>query len=403
MAQIELSQDQEKIREAIVEFAKSDKELLTIGGFAGTGKTTVVSESIRSLGPDRPEMAFCAFSGKAASVLRGKLLNAGVLRETDYCGTIHGLIYALTRSKLKGEISKVQIEEEGKRTPIKEKMEMDLAFQKSGLLKKGTLVVMDEASMTGEDIFMDLMETGARVIAVGDHGQLPPVKASNYLMKDPMIKLEKIHRQAEGDPIIRVSRMAREDGKIPVGEYGDLVRKVRRTGDMGWSSPIQKDWMMLCGRNTTRVFWNNELRRRFGFTEHDVMVGERVICLKNNRDFDIFNGMLGKVTAVSPDGSHWYKMAVQMDGGVQFAGSCLKHQFGSQSTCYSYPPGALDEFAVGNLFDWGWCVTVHKSQGSEWDSVCVIEERFMPSNEDWCRWLYTAVTRAKKELLVVGS
>ena len=401
---MQLSPDQEKVRDAIVAFARSNDPLLTVGGYAGCGKTTVTAESVKALGPERPPIAFCAFSGKAASVLKSKLLAAGVLRESDYCGTIHSLIYNLSRSKLKTQMKQTMATEtHAERTPVAERLEMDLEFVNKDTSGRYAFIVLDEASMVSEDIFSDMSATGARILAVGDHGQLPPVRATNYLMANPMVRLERIHRQAEGDPIIQVSRLAREDGRIPVGVYGEGVEKVRRTGDTAYADHVERDWMMLCGRNATRVWWNEALRKRYGFSGHDVMPGERVICLKNNRDIEIFNGMLGVVRAIEPAGAHWYEVSVEMELGPVFRGHVLKHQFGSQSTLYSYPPAALGEFDVGDLFDWGWCVTTHKSQGSEWDSVCVIEERFMPSNEDWCRWLYTAVTRSRKRLLVVGS
>lgn len=401
---IELSPDQVKVKDAIVDFARNGADLLTVGGYAGTGKSTVVAEAIREMGADRPPIAFCALSGKAASVIQSKLVAAGVLREDDYCGTIHGLIYQLFDSKLKSQMQLARTEDgDDTRKPITAKMEMELQFSQKGLEKKYGLIVVDEASMMSEEILIDMQNTGLKILAVGDHGQLPPVKATNYLMKDPMVRLEKIHRQAENDPIVMVSRMAREDGKIPIGRYGDLVEKVRKTGDGSYMDPVGRDWMVLCGRNATRVYWNNQLRHKFGFKDHDVMIGERVICLKNNKELKIFNGMLGKVSTIFPSGQHWYNLSAEMETGPVFYGEVLKHQFGSQSTCFSYPPAGLGEMQVGDLFDWGWCITVHKSQGSEWDQVCVIEERFTPSDEDWRRWLYTAVTRAKKRLLVVGS
>ena len=404
MPEITLSPDQEKVREAIVAFADSSDHLLTVGGYAGTGKTTVVAESIRALGQNRPPLAFCAFSGKAASVMQAKLTAAGVLRPSDYCGTIHGLIYNLLNSKLKTQMKQtMESEVLAARTPVTERMEMDLQFTQKGNKFKNGFVVLDEASMVSEDIFADMTATGARILAVGDHGQLPPVRATNYLMQNPMVRLEKIHRQAEGDPIIAMSRLAREDGKIPIGVYGDGVEKVRRTGDCEYADRVTRDWMMLCGRNATRVWWNEALRKRFGFTEHDVMAGERVICLKNNKELQIFNGMLGEVRGIQQSGAHWYNISVEMELGPIFNGQVLKHQFGSQSTLYSYPPAGINEYQIGDIFDWGWAITTHKSQGSEWDNVCVIEERFMSSNEDWCRWIYTAVTRARKQLLVVGS
>lgn len=403
---IELSPDQRRAQERILDFFEKGEDLLTFGGYAGTGKTTVVAESVRAMGPGRPPIAFCAFSAKAGAVLRSKLQAQNILRETDYCGTIHGLIYDLFAAKLK--IAKKSdhrlVVESGKRTPIKEKMEMDLAFQaKGGTERKYAYVILDEASMVGDEVFQDLAALGLPILAVGDHGQLPPVMASGGLMIDPMIRLEKIHRQAEGDPIIEVSRIAREVGRILCGEFGPGVKKIRATNDLSWTKNLNKEWMMICGRNTTRIFYNDHLRRLYGFKDHDAMVGERVVCLKNNHEKKVFNGELGIIRSLKSFADHWYLAGIEMESGEFFLGEILKHQFGSQSTCFSYPPANLSESEVGGLFNWGWCVTCHKSQGSEWDSVVVFEERTQPSHDDWKRWLYTAITRSKKQLLIVGS
>jgi len=408
--QISLSEDQEKARDAIVAHVRGQSgPLLTVAGYAGTGKTTVMSESVRSLGEARAPLAFCAYSGKAAAVMRSKLELSGSLRPGDYCGTIHGLIYNLTGAWLKqskkGKEYMAQIEKPaaGVRTPIKERLEMDMQFEATGLKAGYQAIMVDEGSMVGEEVFNDISAMGLPVVVFGDHGQLPPVKSSFNLMQHPMIRLEKIHRQAEKSPIIKMSMLAREEGRIPIGDYSDRVRKIRMSGDLSWSKALTKDWVMLCGRNATRIFWNNRLRNQYGFQSHDVETGERVICLKNNKELGIYNGMMGIVRSVMPSDDHWYKMVAEMDGGVTFAGDCLTHQFGSQSTLYEYPPAALSGNLVMDLFDWAWCITAHKSQGSEFESVCVLEERMGGSDDDWRKWLYTVVTRAKENLIVVGA
>jgi exodeoxyribonuclease-5 len=160
--------------------------------------------------------------------------------------------------------------------------------------------------------------------------------------------------------------------------------------------------MFLCGINTTRVFYNNFIRERLGFRAQDPEVGEKIICLKNNREKEIYNGMTGTLTSLTPKGDHWYDVVVDMEDGREFADWVFKHQFGSVYPIFEYEK--MPPWQIRNLFDWGYCLTVHKSQGSEAKSVVVIEERVgRMSNEDWSRWLYTAVTRAREKLLVIGS
>lgn len=418
---IELTGDQKKASDAIIEFVHNPRAgnfghpLLTLGGYAGTGKTTTVAETIKilkSMGWDRP-IAYCAFAGKAASVLKSKLDAHRLLNEMDYCGTIHSLIYtpfSRTPQAPGPQITHEDLSEVAlPRQPITERSRMDIGFnivEKSSLNHFG-LIVVDEASMLNQQVFEDLTQFNIPILAVGDHGQLPPVGDKFSLMEHCDIKLEKIHRQAEGDPIIQVSIMAREYGKIKVGAYGDNVEKIRMAGSLAWADKIKFDTMMLCGTNNTRVWWNNFLRSRYGFASEDPMKGERVICLKNNREFEIYNGMTGVIDTIGPNGEHWYHAAIRMDANFLYDGHFVfKHQFGSTYPIYKFnvPSGAeMPGWMIGDLFDWAYCMTVHKAQGSEADDVVVIEERLRGTQEDWCRWLYTAVTRAKKRLLIVGS
>jgi exodeoxyribonuclease-5 len=410
---MQLTEDQTRAVDAIHDFfQKGDRPLMTMGGYAGTGKTTVVAHAIASL-ETRPPVAFCAFSGKAASVLKSKLERASALKPGDYVGTIHGLIYKPferfkpKKADDKDEQLKFEEASEGvaKRTPIKGKQEQNIGFALNDDGFNQSIVVMDEASMCSGSVFDDLKGFGKPILAVGDHGQLPPVMGSFNLMEKPEIRLEKIHRQAEGDPIVRLSMMARQEGRIPLGEYGDGVRKIQRTGDLGFATAFTRDTMVLCGTNQTRVFWNNFLRTQIGYTSDDPEVGERVICLKNNREKEIYNGMTGVLQSIASRGRHWYEVSILMDSGLLFEEWVFKHQFGSPKTIFEFRENGEDmpPWRIGNLFDWAYCMTVHKSQGSEAEDVVVLEERISRTDDEWRRWLYTAVTRAKKKLLIVGS
>lgn len=401
---MELSADQVKVSEAIMaHIAGQSGNLLTVGGFAGCGKTSTLAETVRMV-KNRPRIAFTAFSGKAASVLKSKLERVGALAPGDYVGTIHGLIYTplhgnggggvLTESDI--EVDKAPVE----RKPITGDVQQKMAFKLVDSIDQ-KIIVVDEASMLNEEIFIDLQSFGHPIIAIGDHGQLPPVMGNFNLMENPMIRLERIHRQAEGDPIIHVSRLARENGRIPIGVYGDGVEKIQKTGSLAFTDRISKDAMVLCGMNVTRVWWNNFLRMRAGFKSNDPEVGERIICLKNNREVEIYNGMTGVITGIQAKGQHWYKMQAVMDNGNVYDGWCYKHQFGAVKTAFNVPN--MPAWQVGDLFDWAYCMTVHKSQGSEADEVVVLEERISRTEDEYRRWLYTAVTRAKKNLFIVGS
>lgn len=385
--EIELSPDQQHAQDQILAFLPSDRALITMGGYAGTGKTTVIASTVRQIKSDqRQRIAFCAFTGKAASILRGKLEAAGALDQGDYIGTIHSLIY----DPIIGQGGKI------------------CGFNKKESIDQ-EVIIADEASMIDENLFNDLKSYGRPIVAVGDHGQLPPVFGNFNLMEAPQIRLEKIHRQAAEHPIIRLSIMAREDGYIPCGTYGPGVVKVSK--DEGWELMKKMDLdqqLVLCGRNETRSRLNRFIRGRCGRVAQDLagktdepLPGDKLICLKNNKREGIWNGMTGVVQSIEPVGRHWYTASITMDNGLPFLGRILKYQFYQKQTIREWEGLEAREF--GNLFDFGYCLTVHKAQGSESENVIVIEERMgMQTDDDWRRWLYTAVTRSKERLLIVA-
>ena len=134
--------------------------------------------------------------------------------------------------------------------------------------------------------------------------------------------------------------------------------------------------------------------------------GDRVVCLRNNRSKKIFNGMLGVIKSIAKPSNDplnlWYEVEITLDGeDYPYAGFILSEQFGTADTIKDIPMGPDGE--IGDLWDFGYALTVHKAQGSQSESVLVFEERFAKSSEeDWRRWLYTAVTRATTNLTIVG-
>lgn len=380
---MELSHDQKTAHDAILAFWQArTKPQLTLGGFAGSGKTTLLAEAVRTLWGNRkfrPSIAFCAFTGKASNVMREKLVRAGVLDPgIDYCGTIHGLIYL----------------------PVTDEKERVTGWARREAITQD-LIVVDEASMVNRKIYDHLAEYRKPMLFIGDHGQLPPVGDSFNLMERPDIRLEKIHRQAEGDPIIKLSILARTEGRIPVGRHGEFVVKVRAEDPVVDRIKDLAGVMILCGRNATRVALNEKVRDRLGLDAETPVVGDRLICLRNLPKEGVFNGMLGTLKAIKASGSHWYRGEVDMDSaGIVYNGRMFRPQFGSQKVLMEYE--GLEPKDIGPLWDYGYAMTVHKSQGSESSRVVLFEERMpMASDQDWARWLYTGITRAKERLVIV--
>ncbi len=388
---INLSSDQEKALKYILQwFQTKEKPFITLGGYAGTGKTTLISILRNELNTknDKLKVAFCSYTGKATRVLRGKLAEAKSLYPQDSVGTIHSLIYAPMLND-KEEIIGWELKDRGK---------MD-----------ANLIIVDEASMVDQNIWRDLTNYNVPVIAVGDHGQLPPIKGNFNLVENPEIRLEEIHRQAKENPIINLSIMAREKGIIPVGNYGSNVMKLTKgtpesqdiIGDM--LANYKSDTLILCGYNNTRVKLNKYIRQSLFFESENPEPKDRVICLRNNHAKEVFNGMLGTIKSIYRDGDdEFFSATIEMDGEEHlYKGLIASAQFNStEGMNFTEKRNVFKEM---DLFDFGYALTVHKAQGSQAKRVVLFEERFSKMDDEmWKRWLYTAVTRAESELYIVG-
>lgn len=390
---ITLSKSQQQVLDQLVEWlqAGAPERHITVGGYAGTGKTTLTAELRSTLHRKWPQLnvAFCSFTGKATQVLRSKLKQANVLRNKDTVGTIHSLIYEPVTNN-RGEVvgwDRKDIREQGLR-----------------------LIIVDEASMIDQFIWQDLRSFDIPIIAIGDHGQLPPIQGEFNLMESPQLELTEIHRQAAGNPIVKLSMLAREEGKVPIGDYAKGVKKFdRHNSDAGYQiNELLMNWnpdtLILCGYNHTRQQINQNIRQVLEFHSPQPQPGERVICLRNNRNAGIYNGMLGTIKSIeevnveSKDDPDYYFASIAMDGeSVYHKLNISAEQFGHKQTVTKTDKQI-------ELFDFGYALTVHKAQGSQAPRVILFEERFkqMDDNE-WRRWLYTGITRAESELFIIGS
>ncbi|MCA9378985.1 AAA family ATPase [Candidatus Dojkabacteria bacterium] len=385
---MELSTQQQKVLQTIQDwYHTQQRDFLTLGGYAGTGKTTLLGFFSNEIRKQKSfKIAFCSYTGKAARVLSQKLVEVNALKPGDYTGTIHRLIYA----------------------PIVDGKDEIIGWEKRERDKfPYKLIVVDEASMLNQQIWEDLLSFGVPILAVGDHGQLPPIEGKFNLMQNPELKLEEIYRQEQGNPIIKLSELARNHGEIPFGMFGRGVRKLSRRdmdtqeflGDL--FAGFNEEMMVLTGYNRTRVKLNKAIRQILEKESELPMRGDRVICLRNNHEKYIYNGMMGKITEInkdSDDSGDYYSLSILFDGDEdEYAGEASVEQFGAESTI-------TDERRKGiDLFDFGYALTVHKAQGSQAERVVVFEERFSRMTDDeWQRWLYTAVTRASRELYIVA-
>ncbi len=376
-------------------YEKKESDLLTVGGYAGTGKSTLLSVLANHYLDEM--IAFCAYTGKATSVLRKKFYEANIVKGAYDIGTLHSLIYHPIPNEQTGGIR---------------------GWKKRQRLPYDLLVV-DEASMLNEELFTDLKSYGIPILAVGDHGQLPPVFGNFSLMDKPHLRLETIHRQAEDSPILALSAFVRRTGQVPRMEDSQEVQvlehnQINEVVEKLFTAPGVRydDVAMLCYKNETRVDLNNRARAarwgsRVAFNLPEV--DDQVICLRNT-DATIFNGMRGTIQEIDTTAELTYEGRVLFeDDEIEVSGSISAPQFGHPTTfkdfneyqhVTGYRPDSWSK--VGLLLDYGYALTCHKAQGSQFEHVIVMSEKpTRISYDDWKRWIYTAITRCSKYLVVL--
>lgn len=383
-----LSIDQKEAVQNILYWYKNrvtQQQYISLGGYAGTGKTTLIGMLRNEFAQINKSLkiGFASYTGKAARVLQKKLIEQKAVEKQDTVGTIHSLIYS----------------------PIVNEKEEIIGWKKKDKIDRN-LIVIDEGSMVDEQIWNHLISYGIPIIVVGDHGQLPPIRGNFNLMQKPALLLRNIHRQARNNPIIGLSIQAREHGFIRPGIYSDKVIKYDKNNDevqdiiQETLIDYNKDTLILCGFNHTRQKLNLFIRNSLGFESPFPQSGDRVICLRNNHFSHIFNGMLGIVNEIQKHDKDWYEAEILLDDeNKPYHGLISAKQFGSK-TGLNFTD-KRSQIMKGDLFDFGYALTVHKAQGSQAKKVILFEERFKKmTDEQWRRWLYTAVTRAEEKLII---
>lgn len=340
-------------------------------GYAGTGKTTLAKKLASEVGGT---VLFAAFTGKAALQLRKKGC-AGA-------STIHSLIY-------KPEVC----EKTGDATFVLNR-DCDLA--------SADLLIVDEVSMVDDATAQDLLSFKKKILVLGDPAQLPPVNGEGFFINaEPDVMLTEVHRQAEDNPIVRMSMDVREGRALRPGEYGESLVLERSSVDQErLRDLVLRSDQVLCGLNRTRVSFNRRVRqlRDLGGRDRDwhPTRGDRLICLRNNRKKSLFNGGIWEVAQVRNMGRRHEMVVVSEDEERDPVTISVLEEFfnGTEQSLHWRKRRDSDEFTFG------WAITCHKSQGSEWDDVVIFDES-SAFREAQKNWLYTAVTRAAEKVTVV--
>lgn len=351
---------------------RSGPQVFRLFGYAGTGKTTLAKELAAGV---PGQVLFACFTGKAAMVLRNK--------GCDGASTIHSLIYK-------------PIEDED--TGITR-----FVLNPDSPLERARLLIVDEVSMVGADLARDLLSFGTRVLVLGDPAQLPPVKGEGFFIDAPPdVMLTEIHRQAQDNPIIRMSMDVREGRRLEPGDHG-ACRVVRRQDidKAAMRDLVLGSDQVLCGLNATRQAYNARIRDLRGMrgdvAAHHPSVGEKLVCLKNNRENGLLNGSLWETTAVEAAGSMVDITAKSLDDpGAPHVETSVPAAF------FNGTEKRMDwrELRHVDQFTYGYAMTVHKSQGSQWPDVVLFDES-RTFREDARRHLYTGITRASDSITVV--
>jgi exodeoxyribonuclease V len=361
----EWSREQAAAIDAVGRWLKAgEPQVFRLFGYAGVGKTTLARHVAEGAAGGT---VFAAFTGKAALVMRGK----GCAGAT----TIHALIYRASEGA------------EGAPT---------FTLNEDGPASRAGLIVIDECSMVDGELARDLLSFGKPILVLGDPFQLPPVKGGGYFTESsPDVMLTEIHRQAADDPIIRLSEIVRTGGELKEGAYGE-TRVTRRAG-IDAAQVLAAD-QVLVGVNRTRRAYNQRIRDLSGFNEPLPVSGDRLVCLRNDRTKGLINGGLWRVEALGGMQKDFVKMTLKPeDEGARASVkvAVLKQFFEGTEGDLAWPLRCESD-----EFDFGYALTVHKAQGSQWDDVMLFDESFA-FREHRARWLYTGLTRAAKRLTVV--
>jgi exodeoxyribonuclease-5 len=382
-----------------------------LAGYAGTGKTTLAQYLA-----DGFAAHFCAYTGKAALVLRQKGCSAA--------STIHSLIYKAQESRvcsvcarrigndyntcysrckdskaLRTVQYKLRTREWGEWGEDSE----DRIFE---LADCGGVVIVDECSMISDEVAKDLMSFGVKILVIGDPFQRPPVNGEGWFTRrKPDWMLTQIHRQAKESGVLRLATDIRENGFFDRtrGAYGSDV-EILPQSKVDLNTLYEESNQLLVGRNVTRRYFNTAARELLGLrgpTEPALpTIGDKLVCLRNDRDTGLVNGgQFGVFMTYGERETLTLDIATFGDPDAELQRVTAHHHY------FTSEEDSLKEHSWNyrkqkQEFDYGYAMTVHKAQGSAWEHVGIIDESGC-FRESRLNWLYTALTRSSKKVTLI--
>lgn len=386
-----LTDAQEQALKIAISRYKDREPYTCISGYAGTGKSTLVKFIISALGLSKDDVAYIAYTGKASLVLKEKGCPNAM--------TGHRLLYDSYQRKDGTYYHKI-------------KRPLDHPYK---------LIILDEVSMFPLNMWELLLSHHIPVIALGDPGQLPSITQDNSVLEHPHIFLDEIMRQAKESEIIRLTMDIRE-GKSLKPFRGEEIQVISpkdvNDGMYKWADQI------ICAKNNTRHYINSFRRKQvWGEDLPEPTEGDKVICLKNTWDLvtahgdNLVNGSIGFISNLDTSiHNQWQNPMLYFDFiPEEYAGESID-KYGFKEVNGDYKIFTEGEPTVNNKnfrfypkemrpveFDYGYCITCHKAQGSQFGKVLVFEESFPFKRDEHIKWLYTACTRAIDKLVLVKS
>ncbi len=443
------TQDQEKLIEVLHKFLESTfpKKLMVMSGYAGTGKTSLVSALTQILGKRNYNTMLLAPTGRAAKVISSYSKRRAF--------TIHKIIY--TYKHIGGRNM----------------------FVLKNNTAKNTLFIVDEASMISDNSYMDkksllddLMEyvysgKNCSVLFVGDTAQLPPVGEelsraldskfleSTFYAEVFQYKLTQVVRQKEQSGILfnatQIRERIQEEEYLPFlsdREFGDVIRlnghELQEELEGSYSNYGVENCIVLCRSNKRANLFNQHIRSRILFKEEEIDAGDLMMVVKNNYHWldakskagFIANGDIVEILRVRkteelygfkfasaevrlidyPD-EEPFEVKLMLDAIMVETTSIPREQlknlyFEIEKEYFEEYPGKKDRmekvlkdpYFNALQVKFSYAVTCHKSQGGQWDTV-FIDQGYLTKEMvgvEYLRWMYTAFTRAQTKLYLAN-
>lgn len=397
-------------------------------GYAGSGKTTMAKEIPAALGISN--VRYATYTGKAAHVLRSKgaapvsTIHSGVYFPTTSTEARQALRDAQTELHAAGasigelqsrgdhEAAKICLDRVAELQSVIPDLEanarrLSWEWNPDSDWRDADLIILDEVSMVNAKLAADIEAYDVPVLVLGDPAQLPPVEGGGYYTNaKPDHLLTEIHRQALDNPITALATRVRQSQDGALGLVGADLAPV------SLQEAMQSD-QVLVWTNKRRWALTKAIRARLDRPEDDVVTGDRIMCLTNNKDLAVFNGEQFDVLAAERSGAN-YRMTVRTEMGQERTLPVIGDAFLGREMQDQAKQSGAGQRGGWMLSTFANAITVHKAQGSEWDSVYVVNETpamismtarskgQAEANEQGRQWLYTAVTRAKTRVTITA-